>query len=495
MTIDWCNDIKSYKKLIPTLKKYAESIIVTADDDILYKKNWLEQLYKAYCKNPNHIHCHRAHFITFHNKKLLPYEKWKYEISKCKPAFNNFFTGVGGVLYPPSCFYKDILREDLFMQLCPQADDIWFWAMCILNNKKINVVTGKQELKYVDETQKTALWLSNVKEGKNNVQFQNVIKHYPQIMKKLDKNNGLYHNNFEKIFSLKNEGVRKVVTIFGLKLKLKSKKLEDKEKIKNLERKIEILQKRTKQQLLLPEQTETLEKISEKIEDFDNLYIEFENYKKNINTKFDNIYNWQTDFYKDIPNSFQAALTDDERDTICKYLKETKNYLEFGAGGSTFLVLKLSDANIYSVDSDEKWLDYLRSYKFIREAEKNEKLKFFHKFIGQTTLWGYPADDDYMENFPNYSSEIFSQIDTNSIDTVLIDGRFRVACTIQTILNCPNIKYILFHDYVNRKHYHIVENFLDRVETVDTLAVFKVKEDTDREQLKNIYSEYKYTKK
>jgi hypothetical protein len=39
LTISWCRDIKSYKKLIPALEKYPKSIIVTADDDLYYQKN------------------------------------------------------------------------------------------------------------------------------------------------------------------------------------------------------------------------------------------------------------------------------------------------------------------------------------------------------------------------------------------------------------------------------------------------------------------------
>ena len=186
LTIGWYKDIKSYKKLIPALKEYPQAIIVTADDDILYKNNWLEQLYSAYIKEPEYIHCHRAHYITFEKNEISPYKKWKQNIPKFKPSFNNFFTGSGGILYPPNCFHKDVLREDLFMELCPNADDIWFWAMCILNDKKINIATGAQPLKLVDGTQEEALWYSNMNEGQNDIQLKKVTEHYPEILEKLD---------------------------------------------------------------------------------------------------------------------------------------------------------------------------------------------------------------------------------------------------------------------------------------------------------------------
>ena len=56
LTIKWCKDTGSYKKLIPSLKEYPDDIIVTADDDIYYRPNWLELLYNAYLKEPQYIH-------------------------------------------------------------------------------------------------------------------------------------------------------------------------------------------------------------------------------------------------------------------------------------------------------------------------------------------------------------------------------------------------------------------------------------------------------
>ena len=49
----------------------------------------------------------------------------------------NFFTGAGGVLYPPKCFHKNILDEKSIMELCPSNDDIWLNWMVKLNNYKI----------------------------------------------------------------------------------------------------------------------------------------------------------------------------------------------------------------------------------------------------------------------------------------------------------------------------------------------------------------------
>lgn len=188
LTIDWYHDIRSYKKLIPTLKKYPDSIIVTADDDILYPVNWLENLYREYCKKPNTIWCHRAHNIKMKENTILSYKKWNFCISKNNSSYLNFCTSGGGVLYPPHCFYKDILDENKFLSLAPQADDIWLWTMLVMNNKKINVVQNNMKsLKIVENSQETALWYTNVLDNKNDEQLANVLKAYPKVLKKLKK--------------------------------------------------------------------------------------------------------------------------------------------------------------------------------------------------------------------------------------------------------------------------------------------------------------------
>jgi glycosyltransferase involved in cell wall biosynthesis len=184
LTISWCEDIKSYKKLIPALKLYPNSIIVTADDDLYYQKTWLEKLYLAYLKQPNIVHCHRAHRITFENGQIEPYKNWKFSVEKANLSFLNFLTSGGGALYPPNIFYKDILKKEIFTKLSPKADDIWFWAMVVLNGVKINVVDNSdRNLSYVEDTQEVGLWHQNITNGDNDKQLGNLFRYYPQLLK------------------------------------------------------------------------------------------------------------------------------------------------------------------------------------------------------------------------------------------------------------------------------------------------------------------------
>ena len=188
LTIKWCKNIKSYKKLIPALKKYPDEIIVTADDDVYYPANWLEILYSSYLENPEYIHCHTAHKIKFNDKKEIePYAKWDKLVKNEKPSSLNFFTGVGGVLYPPHSLYKDVLNEELFTKLAPNADDIWFWAMCVLNKRKINVVQNCinkcLSVNLERDLQKTnEFTLYKINETQNDVQLKQVLDFYPDLI-------------------------------------------------------------------------------------------------------------------------------------------------------------------------------------------------------------------------------------------------------------------------------------------------------------------------
>ena len=195
LVIEWHKNLRSYTKLVPSLKKYPNNIIVTADDDIYYEKDWLEKLLKSHKENKNCIICHRAHRVKFDREKLAPYKKWPKKIKGGKASYLNFLTGVGGVLYPQNSLHKDVLKEELFTELAPKADDVWFWAMAVLNKTKILVVKDWiRELTYVNPERERGLTneitlFSFNKKGGNDLQIEKVLNHYPQIIDILKEKN------------------------------------------------------------------------------------------------------------------------------------------------------------------------------------------------------------------------------------------------------------------------------------------------------------------
>ena len=182
LEVRFCKDIKSYTKLIPTLVEYPDDIIITFDDDLLYSPNIIKRLYNAYLKQPDLIHCMRAHRICFHyNGAVKSYKDWDFSINKGKviePSLDILPTGVGGVLYPPGCFHEDMTNEKLFMELCPTADDIWFRAMSLLKGVKVNVIKNDYKLMIIEDSQETALWQVNYFADKNDECIEKVFNYY-----------------------------------------------------------------------------------------------------------------------------------------------------------------------------------------------------------------------------------------------------------------------------------------------------------------------------
>ena len=189
--IRFVKDIKSYTKAIYAFKEFGSTIIVTADDDIYYPKDWLEKLYYSYVSHPNDIQVHRAHRVLVKDNELMPYETWTKHVEEEGARFDNFLTGVGGVLYPPNCFSKEVLREDIFLKQAPFADDIWFWVMSLIHNRKIRVV--RNHIKTLTCTDFIAQILKSRKslykinsKGQNDKQLANLMRYYGQnVMNKI----------------------------------------------------------------------------------------------------------------------------------------------------------------------------------------------------------------------------------------------------------------------------------------------------------------------
>ncbi|MGB4079367.1 MAG: glycosyltransferase family A protein [Prolixibacteraceae bacterium] len=187
LTINWCEDLKSYKKLIPALQLFPDDILVTADDDLFYPKDWLGKLYNAYVKDNSKIYCHRMHRILFsEHKEILPYRQWDFCSQNNSVSCLNFITTGGGAIYPPRSFHPDVLKHELFQDLAPHADDIWFWAMAVLNDTKIQLVEGNySDPIIVYGSQKKHLGELNYVHGGNDKQLNQILNHYPDLFNRL----------------------------------------------------------------------------------------------------------------------------------------------------------------------------------------------------------------------------------------------------------------------------------------------------------------------
>ncbi|MDE6694564.1 MAG: hypothetical protein K2J57_01875, partial [Bacteroidales bacterium] len=184
----FCEDIRSYTKLIPTLKIAPKDVIVTVDDDVIYSRNLLCTLNKEHEKSPTSICCTHAVYPALSDEgTLTPYKTWEIvRNAKKDPQKLLFPVGVGGILYPPQSLHEDVFCQDCFMDICPLADDIWFWAMARKKGTEHRLTDRKTKQYSFDDLfqffhKGSHLSQQNRKQNMNDVQLCAVLEKYPVL--------------------------------------------------------------------------------------------------------------------------------------------------------------------------------------------------------------------------------------------------------------------------------------------------------------------------
>lgn len=156
--------------------------------------------------------------------------------------------------------------------------------------------------------------------------------------------------------------------------------------------------------------------------------------------------------------------------TFRTFVEKSANYLEYGCGGSTLLAANSGVSNIFSVETDGAWAEKVR----FAVAGKKVQLSLTHCDVGKVGAWGRPIDDSAFKHYYKYATAPWEAAQNIKAipDLVLVDGRFRVASFLYSLLCAEPGTTILFDDYAERKHYHVVEKFCDISSMQGRMAVF-----------------------
>lgn len=161
-----------------------------------------------------------------------------------------------------------------------------------------------------------------------------------------------------------------------------------------------------------------------------------------------------------------------------KYINQSKVYFEYGCGGSTYLASLCDNIQkIYTVESDIEWLNKV---KFNINVKKDITY-IYNDMLTTPNTYGIPGKNATDIQKIEYSNKFIRTL-PNNVDTILIDGRFRVACTLKLYPYINENTIIIFDDFLDRSYYHtIILNYFNVIDyTSDkSMAVLQKKINLD----------------
>jgi len=160
-------------------------------------------------------------------------------------------------------------------------------------------------------------------------------------------------------------------------------------------------------------------------------------------------------------------------------MRGSRGYLEFGSGGSTLMAAEVGVPFIVSVESDGQWAEAVRR----AVSGRTGHFAVLHADIGPTGAWGHPNNEQAWRRWHRYPLmgwEACAEIGIQP-DLILIDGRFRVACFLGSLLFGSAGAKVLIDDYVERPNYSVVEGFCPLDAVQGRMAEFTIPGHLDRD--------------
>ena len=188
--------------------------------------------------------------------------------------------------------------------------------------------------------------------------------------------------------------------------------------------------------------------------------------------------------------SLVVHMSERERAAFEAFLSRTGSYVEFGAGGSTVLAASKVKNSVVALDSSQIWLDNVALACATDQTAVTPNL--MQANIGPTGDWGSPTDDSFKNLWPSYSQLIWDAPQAHNADLYLIDGRFRVACFLDTLLHCRPDSIILIHDFAPRAEYHVVREYAREILAAESLSAFIRRSNLDHAKLQSVLATARY---
>ena len=176
--IRFCDDLKPHKKYFYVMQEYPEAVVITVDDDVVYRNTLIENLLDSYIRHPGAVSCNYGHTIIMNGPhSFAPYKNWQ-DADKLIgiPSFLTVAAGVGGVLYPPGSIPANAFDIAAIRDICLMQDDLWLKWHQLKNEIKCVVLSSENEFDYIGNTQEHSLWESNKLGDRNGLVWKRIIE-------------------------------------------------------------------------------------------------------------------------------------------------------------------------------------------------------------------------------------------------------------------------------------------------------------------------------
>jgi len=170
----------------------------------------------------------------------------------------------------------------------------------------------------------------------------------------------------------------------------------------------------------------------------------------------------------------ELTMPEAEAEVLRAAYRDASVVLEYGSGGSTVLAGEMPGKQVFSVESDRAWAQMMRDWFAAQPPVSGSRVDVIWSDIGPTKEWGHPKNDADWRRFAEYPLKVWELPEFLHPDVVLVDGRFRIGCALATCFLATRPVTLLFDDYVDRKHYHKVEDYLGQPRITGRLARFDV---------------------
>lgn len=169
-------------------------------------------------------------------------------------------------------------------------------------------------------------------------------------------------------------------------------------------------------------------------------------------------------------DKFLPYMTSDEIVDLVSYLSKETEMLEIGGGHSTIFLSKLVK-KLITIEHNLEWSKTIEDN--IQNPNFDWTLHVIEPNWPQTHPF-QPAEHGQFENYVNF----ISTLDDNQFDVILVDGRDRVRCSLQSVSKLKKNGVLLIHDFWNREKYHTLLKNKELELIIDSNSYGKIQNNT-----------------